>query len=166
MKNPLNHEAILSHGRKGLGSEPSETLSVYLYYLESKVRPQLQILDTSLPIHDRLLETTLLIFDAALDDKNVMKIIYDDLLTAPCLVKTIISNACDLFSRIFNQIGLPADDLESKTRLNVYVFYFSRWLSTWFDDTTPDQSLILAVVDRDLNQLKNWKEWVKKTISF
>jgi hypothetical protein len=62
-------------------------------------------------------------------------------------------------------LHLPPDDLIGKTRLNVYMIYFNKWLLTWLDDETPDQSDTMAAVDQNLSQLKEWKDWISSTIS-
>jgi hypothetical protein len=165
MKNPLDHEAIATLGLAGLGENPSEVLAAYLYFLESLARPHIVAIDLTLPIHDRLLEATLIIFDTAMNDKAAIKRLYSDIIMSPCILKNFTSFAADFFTRQFCQLHLPPDDLIGKTRLNVYMIYFNKWLLTWLDDETPDQSDTMAAVDQNLSQLKEWKDWISSTIS-
>lgn len=166
MKNPLNYEAIQSTGLKGLGDSPAETLAAYIYYIESIVTPHIDAIDNTLPIHDRLLEATLIIFDALLSDKPTLNQLYPELISSPCLLKDFAPTASGLCTRLFIRLDLTPDDLTGKARLHAYMIYFNYWFRVWLKDETPDQSNTMATVDQDLVKLKGWKEWVANAITF
>ena len=165
MKNPLDHDAIESMGLQGLGNEPAETLTAYVYYVETRTAPQINIVDATLPIHDRLLEATLVVFDALMPDKPALNRLCPNMLSSPCVLKDFIPVARDFFTRMFCQLGLAPDDLTSKARLQMYTVYFNHWLRVWLRDETPDQSDTMAAIDQDLTQLRMWKEWITNVVS-
>eukprot|EP01035_Chromulina_nebulosa_P029218 gene29218-38705_t len=166
MENPFDHNSIASLGLTGLGNNPSETLAAYLYFLESRARPHLTRIDSTLPIHDRLLEAALIIFDVAIHDKSVIKRLRSDMATSPCVLKEFSPYVADFFTRLFCELDLPPNDVVSKARLNIYMVYFNNWLDVWIDDETPDQSETMAAIDQNLSQLKEWKDWITHTFSF
>lgn len=160
MKNPLDHEKIEQSGIKGLGEDPNETLLAYVYYIESQSRHSFSILQSVFPIHDRLLEATLIIFDTMADDKKILRKLYNEIILSPCILKDFIPAARGFFMRMFMAIGLDEDNIASNARMHVYALYFNCWLSVWFADETADQSNTMAAVDQNLRQLKSWKEWI------
>ena len=165
MKNPFDHDVIESMGLKGLGDTPAETLSAYVYYVETITAPQIDTIESALPIHDRLLEATLIVFDALLPDKSALNRLYADMLSSPCVLKDFIPIARGFFMRMFSQLDLAPDDLTSKARLHMYTMYFTQWLRIWLNDETADQSETMAAIDQDLAQLKEWKEWIMKAVA-
>lgn len=166
MKNPLNHNAIESMGLQGLGDTPAETLTAYAYYVETLTAPQINSIDAALPIHDRLLEATLVVFDALMPDKPALNRLYPDLAESPCTLNDFIPMARGFFTRMFVQLELAPDDLTSKARLHTYTIYFNHWLRIWLKDETPDQSNTMAAIDQDLTKLRGWKEWITNAVSF
>ncbi|MES2253322.1 MAG: hypothetical protein V4482_06560 [Pseudomonadota bacterium] len=164
MKNPFDHDAIESMGLRGLGDAPIETLAAYVYYAESIIEPQISSIDADLPIHDRLLEATLILFDTMLPDKAAIKRISPDMLSSPCIVKDFVPLAHGFFTRLFCQLSLAPNDFASKARLHMYTAYFNHWLHIWLSDETPDQSDTMAAIDQDLNQLREWKEWIMNAV--
>lgn len=166
MKNPLNHDAIMSGGLKGLGDTPTETLAAYVYYIETLTVPQINAIDVTLPIHDRLVEATLIIFDTLLSDKLTLNRLYPDVLTSPCILKNFIPMTRDFFIRMFIQLELAPDNLTSKARLHMYTVYFNHWFRVWLNDETPDQSDTMAAIDQNLRKLREWKELITSNISF
>lgn len=165
MKNPLDHDAIESMGQQGFGDAPAETLAAYIYYVETLTTPQIKTIDANLPIHDRLLEATLVVFDALMPDKVTLDRLCPMILTSPCLINDLIPIAHGFFTRMFVLLELAPDDLTSKARLHTYTIYFNHWLRVWLNDETPDQSNTMAVIDQDLTQLKGWKEWITNAVS-
>ncbi len=166
MKNPLDHDAIESMGLQGLGDAPAETLAAYVYYIETITAQQIEAIDVALPIHDLLLEATLVVFDALMPDKATLNRLCPIMLTCPCLVNDFIPMARRFFTRMFVQLELAPNDLTSKARLHVYMIYFNHWLRVWLNDETPDQSDTMATIDQDLTKLKGWKEWLSNAVSF
>lgn len=166
MKNPFNHDAIQSAGLIGLGDSPAEILAAYIYYIESIVTPNIDAIDHSIPIHDRLLEATLIIFDALLSDKPSLNRLYPELISSPCVLSNFAPIASGLCTRLFIRLDLAPNDLTSKARLHAYMIYFNHWFRVWLKDETPDQSNTMATIDQDLLKLKGWKEWVENAISF
>ena len=164
MKNPLDHDAIESMGLRGLGNPPIETLAAYVYYAESIAAPQIDLIDNDLPIHDRLLEATLILFDTMLPDKAAIKRICPDMLLSPCVVKDFIPIARGFFTRLFSLLALAPNDFTSKARLHMYTAYFNHWLHIWLNDETPDHCDTMAAIDQDLNQLREWKEWIVNSV--
>ena len=164
MKNPLDHNAIESMGLDGLGGVPAETLAAYVYYIETITAPQIEAIDATLPIHDRLLEATLVVFDALMPDKATLNRLHPMMLTSPCLLNDLIPMSRGFLTRLFCQLELGPDDLTSKARFHAYTIYFNRWLRVWLSDETPDQSDTMATIDQDLTKLKGWKEWITNAV--
>lgn len=151
-------------GLEGLGDTPAEILTAYAYYIETITAPQINRIDATLPIHDRLLEATLVVFDTLLADKHALNRLCPDVLTSPCLLNDLIPIARGFLTRMFVQLDLAPDDLTSKARLHTYTIYFNHWLRIWLSDETPDQSDTMATIDQDLTKLRGWKEWVTNAV--
>ncbi len=164
MKNPLDHNEIESMGLDGLGDASAEILTAYVYYIEALTAPQIEAIEATLPIHDRLLEATLVVFDALVPDKHALNRLCPDMLLSPCLLNDLIPMARGFLTRMFCQLELAPDDLTSKARLHTYTIYFNHWLRVWLKDETPDQSDTMATIDQDLTKLKGWKEWLCDTV--
>ncbi len=190
MIHPLNHEQITANGWSGLGDAPAQTLAAYIYYINELIQPSLRSIDHNLPIHDRLLEATLVIFDAMLPDKLLLARLYPELRRSPCVITELQRIIHGFFSRLFVHIGInnPTSmglgDLASMTygstdtkstftsnilneaRLYVYIGHYVHWMTIWLSDNTPDQSLTLATIDQQLIVAKEWKDWLSEKTAF
>ncbi len=190
MIHPLNHEQITANGWNGLGDAPAQTLAAYIYYINELIQPSLRSIDHKLPIHDRLLEATLVIFDAMLPDKPLLARLYPELKRSPCVIKELQRIIHGFFSRLFVQIGINntsqtglgnlasmtyggtdtqstlTSSILNEARLYIYIGHYAHWMTIWFSDETPDQSLTLATIDQQLIVAKEWKDWLSEKTAF
>ncbi len=187
---PLNHEQIIIDGWRGLGA-PAKTLAAYVYYIDELIQPLLNSIDHKLPIHDRLLEATLIIFDAMLPDKPLLARLYPELMQSLCVITELRRVIHGFFLRLFVRIGINntsstgLGDLASMTyggadvtkstfisnimdeaRLHIYIGHYAHWITVWLSDDTPDQSIILTTIDQQLIAAKEWKDWFSEKTAF
>lgn len=190
MINPLNHEKISTDRWRGLGDNPESVLAAYVYYVEALIEPSLTSIDQTLSVHDRLLEATLVIFDAMASDKAALDIIYPELRQSPCVLKSLRRVVHGFFHRMFVRLGLrdrkadtvehlssmaysamnvnkePFSGLLNEARLYVYIDHYVRWVRVWLSDDTADQHITLATIDQDLVAAKEWKDWIAEKVGF
>ena len=155
--------------RRKLSCSPSVLSALYpepgfmvLLLIEQIHRQALEVKgDTSLSLHDRLTETVMTHFDAALPHRPAVARLWDDLMLKPITLIMLRPYVVKMVKRILqargaeteNSLNDQGNDLWNGVRTSAYMCLFLYVLRVWIYDGSPHQEKTLTALDKGLKNL-------------
>lgn len=109
--------------------------------------------DRSAPARDRLFDSIMQVFDGAVEDKPVLRVLVRDLPRDPITLIAIWSPIEQILGGIMDRAGMPLTGVLAPLRVLGLAGIVARALGVWIDDG-PEQAKTMATLDGDLRRIE------------
>lgn len=118
--------------------------------------------DASASSKDRLFDAIMQVFDAAAEDKPVLRVLVRDLPRDPATLVVLWTPIEKLLSGVLDRAGMPLSGIWAPFRMLGLTGIATRALTAWVDDG-PELAKTMATLDSDLRRVEPLLERVSPT---
>jgi AcrR family transcriptional regulator len=130
----------------------ADVLSRFLLRLHGRAG-SMPTVDHASPARDRLFDSIMQVFDAAADEKPVLRVLARDLPRDPVTLLALWSAIERILDGIMDRAAMPLTGVLQPFRMLGLAGIVVRALGTWVDDG-PDQAKTMAQLDGDLRRVE------------